>query len=150
MQDHALRGEGFFTACRVPMAPHLLLEKQVAVWYCPRGVYDPRLLSRGKGESHKASLVSLFCCFVVIAGRIKKQTPNFFQFCAVLQVPERKCVSVQGWSEQGSALGLLLPCFPFTPTWDYFCLQVQGDAVKRVWVSKVNFVYMKEFLSPTS
>lgn len=109
MQDHALRGEGFFTACRVPMAPHLLLGKQVAVWYCPRGVYDPRLLSRGKGKSHKASLVSLFCCFVVIAGGIKKQTPNFFQFCAVLQVPERKCVSVQGWSEQGSAL--LVCCF---------------------------------------
>lgn len=135
VQNHALRGEGFFTACRVLLEPHLL-GKQVAVCYCPRGINEPS--SRGKRENHKASLVSLFCCFVVIASGIKKETSNVFQFCAGLQVLERKFVSVQGWSEQRSALGLLLPCFSFTPAWDYFCLQVWGNTVKRVWVLKVN------------
>lgn len=51
-----------------------------------------KLLSRGKAERHKASLVSLFHCFA-IAGGNRKQTPNFFQFCADLQVVERKFVS---------------------------------------------------------
>lgn len=63
-----------------------------------------KLLSRGKAERRKASLVSLFHCFA-IAGGSRKQTPNFFQFCADLQVVERKFVS--GVSREA----LLVGCF---------------------------------------
>jgi len=103
-----------------------------------------RLLSRGKAERIKVSLVSLFHCFV-IAGRSKKQTQNLLLFCAYLQVPESKFVSRV--SRKALLVGF---CFPFPPTWEYFCLQIQGDAVKIVQVSKVNLVYMKGFLSPIS
>lgn len=48
------------------------------------------------------------------------------------------------WAEKCS--WFVASLLPFYSKWDYLCLQVQGDMVKRVCVSKVTLVYMKEFL----
>lgn len=50
VQDRALRGRGSFTACRIPMAPCLLLGKQVPGGYCTRGVYGAQVAVKRQGR----------------------------------------------------------------------------------------------------
>lgn len=46
---------------RVPVAPHLLLGKQIPGGYCTRGVYGALIAVKRQAERHKASL-----CFTAL------------------------------------------------------------------------------------